>query len=277
MFTLIWSFLGCTMFALICSFFVWKEEPLPSPPPVTITGVRIPADGTPAHLLSLTTTSASGATDSFLFHVPDLRQYWNTEQAWIYRDLHRLDLQHQHYLWQSHHLQQREQLHLQQWYHLLKRQRRRLLEPYHLLQRQRQYVPQQHHLLHEHHLSCIGSYYVFYSFALDDLPKNSSVPAWISDIGDIGDVIPPQYWGDVFLVKMAPYEYGEYGWAVYEDIAPEFLDLLIEGPLDGWALLQLLSERHASRSSIHIAGRRFPLWLSNVSDPERAEHPQYIT
>jgi hypothetical protein len=33
------------------------------------------------------------------------------------------------------------------------------------------------------------------------------------------------------LVKMAPYEYGQYGWAVYEDIVPEFLDFLDKGPL----------------------------------------------
>jgi len=75
----------------------------------------------------------------------------------------------------------------------------------------------------------MGAYYVFHSFAFDDLPKNSSVPTWISDIGD---GMHRQYCGDVFLVKMAPHEYGEYGWAAYEDIIPEFLDLLIEGPLD---------------------------------------------
>lgn len=69
----------------------------------------------------------------------------------------------------------------------------------------------------------MGTYYVFYSFAIDDLPRNSSVPTWISD---------NNFYGDVFLVKMAPHEYGEYGWAAYEDIVPEFLDLLREGPLD---------------------------------------------
>jgi hypothetical protein len=207
---------------------------LPSPPSVTITGVRIPADGNPAHLLSLTTTSASDATDCFLFHIPDLRQYWNTKQAWNRRDLVRLELQQQHHPQQKHHLQQRKQHRLQLWYHLLQQQRHRLPQGYRLLQRQRQYVPQQHHLLHQHQLSCIGSYYAFYSFASDDLPKNLSVPAWISEIGSFGDGIRSQYWGDVFLVKMASYEYGEYGWAAYEDIVPEFLDLLIKGPLDGW-------------------------------------------
>jgi hypothetical protein len=33
------------------------------------------------------------------------------------------------------------------------------------------------------------------------------------------------------LVKMAPDERGENGWAKYEDIVPLFLDLLVEGPL----------------------------------------------
>jgi hypothetical protein len=32
------------------------------------------------------------------------------------------------------------------------------------------------------------------------------------------------------LVKMASHEYGQYSWAVYEDIVPEFLDLLVKGP-----------------------------------------------
>jgi hypothetical protein len=31
---------------------------------------------------------------------------------------------------------------------------------------------------------------------------------------------------------MAPHEYGEYDWAAYEDIVPEFLDLLIEEPFN---------------------------------------------
>jgi hypothetical protein len=55
------------MSALIWSLLGWKEESLPVPPPVTITGVRILADGTPAHLLSLTTKSDFKATDGFLF------------------------------------------------------------------------------------------------------------------------------------------------------------------------------------------------------------------
>jgi hypothetical protein len=75
----------------------------------------------------------------------------------------------------------------------------------------------------------MGTHYVFHSFAADDLPKNSTVPSWITDISYDS---PRCYYGDAFLVKMARQEYGENGWAVYEDIVPEFLDLLKEGPLD---------------------------------------------
>lgn len=34
-----------------------------------------------------------------------------------------------------------------------------------------------------------------------------------------------------FLFKMAPHEHGENGWAAYEDIVPDFIDFLNEGPL----------------------------------------------
>jgi hypothetical protein len=64
---------------------------------------------------------------------------------------------------------------------------------------------------------------MFYSFDMDNLPRNRSVPAWINREKS-------HWYGDDFLVKVAPYEYGGYGWAVYEDIVPEFLDLLAEGP-----------------------------------------------
>ena len=213
-----------TMFASIWSLLGWKEEPRPGPPPVTITGVRIPADGTPAHLLSLTTIGDPKATDSFLFHVPDLRRYWNTEQAWRRRDLLRLDLLQHDDIPRSHHLQQNHDLKqlLRPWQHHSREQLFRL--------KQRYLLDQKYHVLQQQHLSCVGAYYVFYSFDLDDLPKNMFVPAWVNDMGD-GVHYP--YYGDVFLVKMAPHEYGENRWAVYEDIIPLFLDLLAEGPIVG--------------------------------------------
>lgn len=165
------------MLASIWSFLGWKEENEEkeekkelTPPPVTITGVRIPVDGTPAHLISLTTT----VSNCYLSHVPDLRQFWKTELAWSRRDNQRIEL-----------VQQRQS-------------------------------------------SCDGIYYAFFSYAAHDLPENSSVPVWISSHRRI-------IWcGDVFLVKMAPHEFGEHAWAAYEDIGPEFMDLLANGPSGCW-------------------------------------------
>lgn len=206
------------MLASVWSFFGLAEEPNP-PPPVTVTGVRIPADGTPAHLLSLTTISDTKATDSFLFHVPDLRRYWNSGEAWEYRDLLRLDL-HQHFI-PSYHRQQNLDVQRLLLTLPVRPTRQQLL---HFRQRHR--LPQQYHAIQQQHSSCTGAYYVFHSFAVDYLPKNLFVPAWISDIGDRDY---RQYCGDVFIVKMARHERGEYGWAAYEDMVPQFLDLLVEG------------------------------------------------
>jgi hypothetical protein len=210
------------MLSLIWSFFGWEEKPSPIPPPVTITGVRIPADGTSPHLLSLTTTSVPHPAGSFLFHVPDLRLYWSTKQDWQLCDLKRLDLlQDEHYP-RSHHLRQKNDL-------------ERLLLPRQLTNqqllhlRQRHLIDQQYCILQQQYSSCVGGYYLFYSFALDDLPENPAVPAWISDTGQGGKLL---FYGDVFLVKVALDEYEEHGWAIYEDIVPPFLDLLVEGPLE---------------------------------------------
>jgi hypothetical protein len=105
-------------------------------------------------------------------------------------------------------------------------------EQFKVQQRQRQlFLEQQHHLLPQHYSSCIGAYYVYYSFDVDHLPLNAFVPDWI---GKIGDKTQQRYWGDVFIVKMGPQEYGPYGWAAYEDITPEFLELLALEPLKSW-------------------------------------------
>ena len=212
--------------ASIWSIFGWEGKPTPSPspspPPVTVTGVRIPVDGTTPHLLSLTTISDSKSTGSFLFHTPDLQRYWSTKQAWAFRDLKRLDLlQDEHCPW-SHHLRQKNDLQ-----RLLLSQQPTNQQLLHL--RQRYLVDQQYCILQQQYSSCAGGYYVIYSYALDDLPLNPAVPAWISNTGNGGNL---PYYGDVFLVKVAPEEYEENGWAVYEDILPQFLDLLVEGPLE---------------------------------------------
>ena len=215
------------MLASIRSILGWKEQPsVISPPSVTITGVRIPADGSPAHLLSLTTINNTKGTDSFLYHVPDLRSYWKTEQAWECKDIRRLDLQQDHHVPQHHYLQQKHDL-------------QRLLQSYSyhtpqkLLHLRQRYLHRQHtYILQQQHYSCVGAYWLFYSFAADDLPKNSYLPTWILDYGDYNNAFPYEYSGDVFIVKMARLETEEHGWAVYEDIVPEFLHLLSQGPLD---------------------------------------------
>ncbi|PKK46983.1 hypothetical protein CI102_7911, partial [Trichoderma harzianum] len=169
------------MFASMWSFLGWKEEEpvIQSYPPVTIVGARIPADGTPAHLLPLTTISDSSAPDSFLLHVPDLRSYWMSEQAWRLRDLHR----------------------------------------FHLQKDGCRFFVQQHNTYHY----CLGTYYVFCSFAVDDLPVNKFVPRWIEEDAHS----PYRYFGDVFVVKISPDEVGQDGRAVYEDVDPLFLDFLV--------------------------------------------------
>ena len=215
------------MLTFIRSSLGWKEKPAPTPPPpVAITGVRIPADGTPAHLLSLTTTSASEVpgTDGFLFHIPDVRQSWKMKQAWEFRDIQRFDLLQDAHIPLAHHFRQKRDLQRL----LVSPQPRTDREQIHL--RQRYLVSQQYHVLRQQHASCIGGYYVFYSFAVDDLPKNPSVPAWISDMGHGGH--HQHYHGDVFIIKLAPHEYEENAWAVYEDIDPQFLGVLAEGPLE---------------------------------------------
>lgn len=69
----------------------------PLPPPVTITGIRFPADGSKPHILSLTTTThgVRDGPDCFLRHIPDFRSFWTTQQAWRQRDLEMLRLKNQ--------------------------------------------------------------------------------------------------------------------------------------------------------------------------------------
>jgi hypothetical protein len=83
-----------------------KEAPEASP--VTILGVRIPADGTPAHLLHLTTTNDCGGGLDFLHRVPDTRRYWPGKESWAYRDLNRLDCQLNETVARMRHLQQKD-------------------------------------------------------------------------------------------------------------------------------------------------------------------------
>lgn len=69
------------------SFFT-QQPTAPLPSPVTITGIRFPADGSKPHMLSLTTTTygVKDGPDSFWKHIPDFRDFWKTPQAWRRRD-----------------------------------------------------------------------------------------------------------------------------------------------------------------------------------------------
>ena len=64
---------------------------------------------------------------------------------------------------------------------------------------------------------------MYFSFGIGGLPEDSSVPDWM----DVSN--RRKCWGNVFVVKMAPHDYGKYFCAAYEDIVPEFLDLLLKG------------------------------------------------
>ncbi|KAK4067729.1 hypothetical protein Trihar35433_6289 [Trichoderma harzianum] len=227
------------MFASIWSYLGWREEEpvIQNYPPVTIVGVRIPADGTPAHLLPLTTTSVSSATDNFLLHIPDLRSYWVSEQAWRLRDLHRFDLQKDGRVPLSQHQQQTDDL------KSLVRMGQCLSREQILHLRQRYLLPQQRFFVQQHNTYryCLGTYYVFYSFAVDDLPINKFVPRWIEEEIDAHSSLC--YFGDVFIVKISPGEVGQDGRAAYEDVDPMFLDFLVDDAACSKTLIPLLHIR----------------------------------
>ncbi|KAM6477909.1 hypothetical protein HDV62DRAFT_199055 [Trichoderma sp. SZMC 28011] len=224
------------MFASIWSYLGWKEEEpvIQNYPPVTIVGARIPADGSPAHLLPLTTISDSSATDSFLLHVPDLRSYWGSKEAWRLRDLHRFYLQKDGCVPLSQHRKQTDDFKS----FLCSSQRLSREQILHL--RQRYILPQQRFLVQQHNTYhyCLGTYYVFYSFAVDDLPVNKFVPRWIEE--DINPHSPYRYFGDVFVVKISPDEVGQDGRATYEDVDPLFLDFLVDDAACSKTLIPLL-------------------------------------
>lgn len=69
-------------------FFTRQPAVAPLPLPVTMRGIRFPADGSAPHMLTLTTTtdSVQDGPDAPWGHIPDLRAFWPTRQAWIWRD-----------------------------------------------------------------------------------------------------------------------------------------------------------------------------------------------
>ncbi|KAL8938111.1 MAG: hypothetical protein Q9216_004068 [Gyalolechia sp. 2 TL-2023] len=49
--------------------------------------LRIPADGSPPHLLRLKTIETDDNVDCFMVHIPDFRLYWGKEEGFQYRDI----------------------------------------------------------------------------------------------------------------------------------------------------------------------------------------------
>ncbi|KAI9698662.1 MAG: hypothetical protein M1836_003772 [Candelina mexicana] len=69
----------------------------PPPPSTTLRALRIPADGSPPHLLTLTTiaVASAGNVDCFLGRIPDLREFWGSGDGWHWRDIVHLEIQNQ--------------------------------------------------------------------------------------------------------------------------------------------------------------------------------------
>lgn len=73
-----------------------RAPPPPRPDPVTITGIRFPADRSKPHLVPLTTTlDVLEGVDGFWGHVPDLREFWKPARAWQRRDVESFTLENQ--------------------------------------------------------------------------------------------------------------------------------------------------------------------------------------
>ncbi|KAF2664854.1 hypothetical protein BT63DRAFT_78105 [Microthyrium microscopicum] len=202
---------------------LWCSEcdlPPHNRPIATITGVRIPANGSSPHLITLKTMTPKDcdrARDEFLLHVPDLRQFWITTKAWRSRDMKRLDLLRDVNIGNGHREQQQDlvrQLLGGSEQCCVKRTRKTM---------QRHTCPQEYHIPQRHYSDLImGTYYLLHSMGDDgSLHRNQSVPNWLG----------PNYSGDVFIVKMAKEAQNEYGWAVYENMSTEFLSFLSEGPV----------------------------------------------
>jgi len=99
-----------------------------------------------------------------------------------------------------------------------------------------------------------GVYLKFFSFDLDNLPENRSVPLSFCRVNLLAA-------GDVFIVKLAPQEWDEHGWAVYEDIPPEFLEYCfycVASPASRFASrLASLTARKVEPRYIAAASRQF--------------------
>jgi hypothetical protein len=222
----------CYLLKWLC----WPETPPapPSPPSIALTCVRIPANGSPPHLVRLKTINEPHMTNTFLHRIPDLRSFWRPEHAWERQEVQRLDIQLARRVAACRYLQQKERL--RQEFELLKYQPFTSLDTALCHFRQRQRILdelQYNHVVSHRHSSCVGTYDISHSWTLDHLPENLSVPKWISKTGD-RQWEHNRYCRDGFIVRMSAQEFGPFGWAEYEDMTSGFLDLMRTGPLESW-------------------------------------------
>jgi hypothetical protein len=98
----------CYLLKRLC----WPETPPapPSPPSIALTCVRIPANGSPPHLVRLKTINESHMTNTLLYRIPDLRSFWRPEHAWERQEVQRLDIQLARRVAACRYLQQKERL-----------------------------------------------------------------------------------------------------------------------------------------------------------------------
>lgn len=57
--------------------------------------LRIPADGTPPHLVQLNTIETRDNVDCFLFHIPDFRPYWGEREGFRRREVAQMEVRGQ--------------------------------------------------------------------------------------------------------------------------------------------------------------------------------------
>jgi hypothetical protein len=142
----------------LCDWLSRRGTPPPSPPSITLTCVRIPANGSPPHLVRLKTINEPQMTNTFLHRIPDLLLFWRPEIAWKWQDAQRLDIQLASRVAASRYLQQKERP--RQELELIKYQRSTSFDTAicHLRQRQRILEDLQYTHVVSHRHSCMRWY-----------------------------------------------------------------------------------------------------------------------
>ena len=186
-----------------------NKAPLPSP--VSVTGIRFPADYSPPHLITLTTTTDSVAdnVDACWGHIPDFRPFWKPRRAWLWRDFETFRIAKCHTKCRqcgtnTHHLDKEE-------------------EGVQAGSRQCDDDDDDRDKDEENKNNCcVGLYVLCYSFDQGSLPVHSNFPE-----GVFGR--PRKLAGDAFVFRLQGNEIGEElgddSWAVWRDVSVEMLSL----------------------------------------------------